>query len=71
MTSNINGLIHNNLTIMKPADRARFRIGGSGEGQYFLGVYRTHSGPYPASLGKEVHVVRAFGIEVLSIRYKE
>ncbi|SFQ27442.1 hypothetical protein [Hymenobacter arizonensis] len=71
VTGQINGLIHNNLTIMKPAVRARFRIGGSGKGQYFLGGYRTQPTPYPDSLGKEVHVVKAFGAEVLSVRYKE
>jgi hypothetical protein len=71
VTGQTNGLIHNNLTIMKPADRARFRIGGRGKGQYFLGGSRSHPGPYPDSLGREVYVVKAFGVEALTVRYRE
>ena len=67
VTAQNGGLIENNLAIMKPEDRARFRVGGAGKEQYFLGAYRTHPGPYPADLGNEVYTVNAYGVKVLSV----
>ncbi len=70
VTAQNGGLIENNLAIMKPEERARFRVGGAGPEQYFLGAYRTHPGPYPEDLGNEVHAENAFGIKILSVIYK-
>lgn len=70
VTAQNGGLIENNLEIMKPEDRLRFRIGGSGKEQYFLGAYRTHPEPYPDSLGNEVHSVKPYGVKALSVLYR-
>ena len=67
VTGQNDGLIENNLAIMKPADRARFRVGGPGPTQYFLGAYRTRNEPYPDSLGREIYTVNAYGMKVLSV----
>lgn len=64
------GLLENNLAIMKPDDRARFRVNAEGKEQYYLGAYRTRSEPYPAEFGNEVHTVNAYGMKVLSVLYR-
>ncbi|MBF9223747.1 glycosyltransferase family 39 protein [Hymenobacter ruricola] len=64
------GLIDNNLAIMKPEDRARFRENAPGKAQYFLGAYRVHPEPYPDSLGNEVYAVKPYGIKALTVLYK-
>lgn len=69
VTSQNGGLIETNLAIMKPEARARFRVGGVGKEQYFLGAYRVHPEPYPDSLGNEVHAVTAYDIKILSVLY--
>jgi len=61
------GLIEKNLSIIKPAVRARFRMVGLGQARYFLTAYRTHPAPYPDSIGQEVYQVRAYGRRVLSV----
>ena len=67
------GLIENNLAIMKPELRARFRVWEPGKEQeagpqlYFLGAYRTHPEPYPSSLGAEVYTLKPFGVTALSV----
>jgi len=70
VTAQNGGLIENNLAIMKPEDRVRFRVAGPGTEQYFLGAYRTHPEPYPDSLGKEVYTVKPYGVKALSVLYR-
>ena len=70
VTAQNGGLIENNLAIMKPEDRVRFRVAGPGQEQYFLGAYRTHPEPYPDSLGKEIYNVKPYGIKALSVLYR-
>ena len=63
------GLLENNLAIMKPEERTRFRVGGEGKEQYFLGAYRTHPEPYPTELGPEIYAVNAYGMKMLTVLY--
>ena len=60
-------LLENNLAILKPADRARFKISGTAKNRYFLTGYRTHPEAYPDSVGSEVHAIKANGIKILSV----
>ena len=67
------GLIENNLAIMKPEVRARFRVWQPGQEQeagrqlYFLGAYRTHPEAYPQSFGSEVYTLKPYGVTALSV----
>ncbi|MFC6222116.1 glycosyltransferase family 39 protein [Hymenobacter artigasi] len=67
------GLIENNLAIMKPEVRARFRVWQPGQEQeagkqlYFLGAYRTHPEAYPPSLGGEIYTLKPYGVTALSV----
>ena len=67
------GLIENNLAIMEPEVRARFRVWEPGKEQeagpqlYFLGAYRTHPEAYPPSLGGEVYTLKPYGVTALSV----
>lgn len=63
-------LLENNLGILKPADRARFKINPAAKEVYYLTSYRAHPEPYPASVGNEVHAVRTNGIKILSVFYR-
>lgn len=61
------GLIEKNLAIVKPEVRKRFKLVGAARARYFLTAYRTHSEPYPDSVGHEVYRVQAYGQRVLSV----
>ncbi|WP_303309533.1 hypothetical protein [Hymenobacter sp. BT730] len=63
-------LLENNLAVLKPADRARFKIAPPNPEGYFLTAYRTHPEPYPTSVGNEVYAVRVNGIRILSVFYR-
>ena len=60
-------VLENNLAILKPADRARFKVSGTAKDRYFLTGYRNHTEAYPDSVGGEVHAVKANGIKILSV----
>ncbi|MGY3090750.1 hypothetical protein ACVWYF_003811 [Hymenobacter sp. UYAg731] len=58
-----------NAKMMPPAGRARLRLEppDSASGGYFLSIHRWHPGPYPASMGRPVHVIRAGGAVILTV----
>jgi hypothetical protein len=65
--------MRNNLDMLKPEVRSRFRVWPGGKEQeagptlYFLGGYRTFVGPYTELLGGEVYAVKPYGITSLSV----
>ncbi|MBH8558788.1 ArnT family glycosyltransferase [Hymenobacter negativus] len=70
------GVIENNLAIIKPEIRARFRVWQPGQWVeagptlYFLGAYRTRAEPYTETLGGEIYAVKPFGITALSVLHQ-
>lgn len=61
-----------NLKMLPPADRARLQfISPTGTdarvADYYFTIYRWQRGPYPASLGREVHGIRVGGATILTI----
>ncbi len=70
------GLLENNLAVMKPEVRARFRVWPRGKEPeagpqlYFLGAYRTHPEPYPPSLGGEIYALKPYGVTALSVLHQ-
>jgi hypothetical protein len=62
-------VLENNLSVLKPADRARFKITPTAKAGYFLTNYRAHPEPYPESVGREVYALKTNGIKILSVFY--
>ncbi len=65
----IPGLLHNNWTLLPPAQQRRIRIVRNWQqARYFCTIYRWHPQPYADSLGPEVLAYRPAGrVKVLSI----
>ena len=61
-----------NLKMLPPADRARLRFISPTEtdarvANYYFTIYRWQRGPYPASMGREVHSIRVGGAAILTV----
>ncbi|MBO0360896.1 hypothetical protein J0X19_23250 [Hymenobacter sp. BT186] len=63
-------VLENNLAILKPADRARFKINGTDKERYYLTAYRMHPEAYPDTIGNEVYTLKTNGIKILSVFYR-
>jgi hypothetical protein len=68
--------LRNNVDMLKPEVRSRFRVWPGGKSDeagptlYFLGAYRTFVGPYTELLGGEVYTVKPYGITSLSVLHQ-
>ncbi|SHI47121.1 hypothetical protein SAMN02745146_0977 [Hymenobacter daecheongensis DSM 21074] len=60
-------VLHNNSLLLPPAERARLLFTPAEKADYFLTVYRWHPGPYPTSVGREVHFIQVNGMKILSV----
>ncbi|WP_022825866.1 hypothetical protein [Hymenobacter norwichensis] len=63
-------VLENNLSILKPADRGRFRMSATDKERYYLTGYRMHPEAYPDTIGNEVYALKTNGIKILSVFYR-
>jgi hypothetical protein len=64
-------VLENGMATMRYDTRNRFQIKPLGSSGYFLSAYRYHPGHNPETMGKEVYVVRANGLKILSVYQKK
>lgn len=59
--------LYNNLLVLPPQDRARFRHLKSNAARYYITNYRWHEPSYLDSVGTEVYSLHAGGVKILSV----
>jgi len=63
--------LDNNKVWLSAADRARLVLQPGAAGRYLITAYRHTPGAYPDTVGREVYAIRANGVKILSVFWRQ
>jgi hypothetical protein len=63
--------LDNNKVWLSTADQARLVLQPGAAGRYLITAYRHTAGAYPDTVGREVYAIRANGVKILSVFWRQ